>query len=231
LRPRAPAGAAAARPAELYPAEERLEVLPLIPTGTRALLDVGCGRGGFGRSLRNSGRVGTIWGLEQNGAFGQEASRHYDELIIGTFPEALVGHPARFDCVVFNDVLEHMVDPWEALRQARSLLKPGGAVVASIPNVRNARTLFDLVVRGDWTYVDMGVLDRTHLRFFTKRTVRSLFSESGYRVDALHGINSLGRSHFPLGTVLPPVLGDLAFTGFGVRARPAEAGHQAPRVW
>lgn len=195
-------------------------MLPLVPHGTGALLDVGCGRGGFGRALRTSGRAATIWALEQDQAFGREAATHYDEVIVGSFPEALAGHPMRFDCIVFNDVLEHMVDPWNALRQARRHLERRGTVVASIPNVRNARTVFDLAVRGDWTYVDMGVLDRTHLRFFTKKTVRALFGESGYVVEEIHGINPLGRSRFPLGHVLPVLLRDLAFTGLGVRARP-----------
>lgn len=210
-----------ADPVALYPVDERLEVLPLIPHGTGSVLDVGCGRGGFGRALRATGRATTIWAVEPNEAFGREAAPHYDEVIVGTFPMALAGRPQRFDCIVFNDVLEHMVDPWEALRQTRAHLEPGGTVVASIPNVRNARTTFDLLVRGSWTYVDMGVLDRTHLRFFTKKTVRSLFQAAGYRVDVLHGINPLGRSRFPLGHVLPLLLGELAYTGFAVRACPS----------
>lgn len=213
-------GTGAADPSEAYLFTDRVEMLPLIPHATGTLLDVGCGRGDFGRALRTAGRATTICALEQNEAFGREAATHYDEVIVGTFPDALAEHSRRFDCIVFNDVLEHMVDPWNALRQARAHLEPGGAVVASIPNVRNARTVFDLAVRGDWTYVDMGVLDRTHLRFFTKATVRALFAESGFAVEELHGINPLGRSHRRLGHVLPLVLGELAYTGFGVRARP-----------
>lgn len=197
-------------------------MLPLVPHASGAVLDVGCGRGGFGRSLRVSGRARIIWALEENKAFSRAVIPHYDEVITGTFPDALIGHSMRFDCIVFNDVLEHMVDPWEALRQARSYLTPRGSVVASVPNVRNARTVFNLSVRGDWTYVDMGVLDKTHLRFFTKRTVHTLFREAGYEVEAIRGINPMGQSHFPLGYVLPLLLRDMAFTGFGVRARPVK---------
>lgn len=216
---RANEGAGPAPPSGLYPFDERVEVLPLVPHTTGAVLDVGCGRGGFGRSLRTSGRVGTIWALEEDEAFGREAAHNYDELIVGSFPAALAGHSTRFDCIVFNDVLEHMADPWDALREARTHLEPGGTVVASIPNVRNVRTVFDLLVRGDWTYVDMGVLDRTHLRFFTKRTVHALFRDSGYEVEVLYGINPLGQSRFPLGRVMPLLFGELAYTGFAVRAR------------
>jgi SAM-dependent methyltransferase len=156
--------------------------------------------------------------VEQSAVFAREAAAHYDELIVGAFPDALAGRGMRFACIVFNDVLEHMVDPWSALRRARDHLRPDGVVVASIPNVRNARTVFDLVVRGRWTYVDMGVLDRTHLRFFTKNSVDSLFRDSGYSVDRLYGINALGRSRPPLGSILPKLLGEFAYTGLAIRA-------------
>jgi hypothetical protein len=112
-----------------------------------------------------------------------------------------------------------MVDPWQTLRAAHRHLQEDGVVVASIPNVRNARTLFDLCIRGNWAYVDMGVLDQTHLRFFTKKSIGALFDDAGYDIEVVRGVNPLGRSHFPLGNVLPVVLGDLAYTGFGVRAK------------
>jgi 2-polyprenyl-3-methyl-5-hydroxy-6-metoxy-1,4-benzoquinol methylase len=191
----------------------------LIPEGTGAVLDVGCGRGGFGRLLRRSGRLTTLWAVEQDETFAREAAPHYDEMIVGDFPEALVDRAMRFDCIVFNDVLEHMVDPWHALRRAQEHLEPAGAVVASIPNVRNARTLFNLCVLGDWAYVDMGVLDRTHLRFFTRKSIGAMFAEAGYRIENVRGINPLGRSHLAVGRMLPFFIRDFAYTGFGVRAR------------
>lgn len=208
----------------LYPVEPRLEMLAFVPDPCHAVLEVGCGRGGFGQTLRRSGRVTTLWAVEPNEAFSREAKEHYDQLVVGAFPEALAGEGMRFDCIVFNDVLEHMVDPWQTLRTAHHHLQDGGVVVASIPNVRNARTLFDLCVRGDWAYEDMGVLDRTHLRFFTKKSIGALFNDCGFDIELVRGVNPLARSHFPLGRVLPIVLGDLAYTGFGVRARRRPTG-------
>jgi SAM-dependent methyltransferase len=157
--------------------------------------------------------------VEARPEFVAEASPHYDEIVTGTFPKALSGCPVRFDCIVFNDVLEHMADPWAALHTARGLLTPEGTVVASIPNVRNLETVFQLVVRGQWTYAASGVLDRTHLRFFTKRSIRVLFEESGFGIEAIGGIHPLGRSHSRLVRTLPRLTGEFAYTGFAVRAR------------
>ena len=182
-------------------------MLPFVPSTARCILDVGCGRGGFGYALRESDPTRTIWAVESETDFAATASAHYDEMVVGVFPEALSTDPSppRFDCIVFNDVLEHQVDPWETLRTTKQLLTADGTVVASIPNVRNLRTVFDLAVRGDWTYVEMGVLDRTHLRFFTRRTTVALFEDSGYEVEALAGINALGRSRLPIARALPVV--------------------------
>lgn len=214
--------------AELYPFDRRLEVLPLVPDCTGIVLDVGCGRGGFGHALRTHNRARCIWGLEQNESLRTTAAPHYDSLIVGTFPEALQGCGYLFDCIVFNDVLEHMVDPWSALGCAQAYLTPDGSVVASIPNVRNARTVFGLAIRGDWTYVDMGVLDRTHLRFFTKSTICDLFNKAGYDVEEVRGINSIGQSRRGLGRGLRLLFGEMAFTGFAVRARPSRSAEGEP---
>ena len=219
----------------IYPFDERREVLPFVPVSARVVLDVGCGRGGFGFALRREGPARTLWAVEPDPDLAAEAAHHYDGMLTGTYPEALdsdgSGRPAgpdgpgvRFDCIVFNDVLEHLVDPWAVLRDTVRHLAPGGTVVASIPNVRNARTVARLVVRGDWTYVDMGVLDRTHLRFFTRRTVRALFEDSGYEVEALAGINVLGRSRSRAARALPALVGEFAYMGFAIRAHPIRYG-------
>lgn len=207
-----------------YPFDERREVLPFVPPSARTVLDVGCGPGGFGLALRDDAAAGrTLWAIEADPVLAAAAEPHYDRLLLGSFPEALdqagdvVGY---FDCVVFNDVLEHMVDPWEALRLTLPLLAPGGTVVASLPTIRNARTVADLVVRGRWTYVDLGVLDRTHLRFFTRRTIRSLFHDTGFCVEAMAGIHAIGASRGGVFRALPVLLGEFAYTGFALRARP-----------
>jgi len=94
-----------------------------------------------------------------------------------------------FDCIVFNDVLEHMIFPEQALQYAKSLLAEGGVVVASIPNIRSLVTLFRLLFRAQWEYTDSGVLDKTHLRFFTKSSIVDMFEREGYALEEICGIN------------------------------------------
>lgn len=111
-------------------------------------------------------------------------------MVEGYFPEQVTQLEEMFDLIVLNDVLEHMVDPWSALSATSSLLGAGGHVVASIPNIRYFPVILDLVRRDEWTYSDWGVLDRTHLRFFTATTMRRMFESSGFEVVDAAGINS-----------------------------------------
>src|SRR5262249_29567945 len=123
------------------------------------------------------------------------AGTKLDKVITGNFGEDLDVGDEAFDCIVFNDVLEHMIDPYSALGYARKLLAPGGCVVASIPNVRYFDNVWNLVIEGSWEYKDIGVLDRTHLRFFTKSSIKSMFVDLGYKIETIKGINSLDWCH------------------------------------
>ena len=95
---------------------------------------------------------------------------------------ALVGEE-RFDDVVFGDILEHLIDPWRALRDAAAVLRPEGKVLTSIANVSHVSTLWCLVVRGRWPHQTRGIHDRTHLRFFTRRTLLELFAQAELEVE------------------------------------------------
>lgn len=198
-----------------YPAWTRAEVAPFLPDDARRILDVGCGVGGFAAHLQ--GRE--AFGLEPNDAAADRAERHYVEVYRGAFPDA-VPAGARFDCIVFNDVLEHLVDPWGAVRDCHAMLSDGGRVVASIPNMRYMRVLRRLVINADWTYDNFGVLDRTHLRWFTYKTMRSLFEDGGFEVELLEPINvERGWKARILLAIAP--LADLAALQFVVVARPS----------
>lgn len=165
----------------------RPEMAALLPPEAQTILDVGCGAGRFAHSLKTPGRE--VWGIEIHRDEGQKAAQLLDRVLIGDVCSLLTELPdARFDAIYFNDVLEHLVDPYSLLRQIQVKLRPQGVILVSLPNVRYIRNLFHLLVKKDWTYVDHGVLDRTHLRFFTLKSAQNVFRDAGLEIEAWQGI-------------------------------------------
>ncbi len=121
-----------------------------------------------------------LWGIDPMPP-PPDRSHSYQTRLVGLFPDD-IGDGELFDCVVFNDVLEHTADPWAVLRKTRALLTPDAAIVVSIPNVRHVSVLVPLIAGGRWDYEDWGILDRTHLRFFTRATAVELLQSTGYTV-------------------------------------------------
>lgn len=170
-----------------YPDSPRPEVAEFVPATTKRLLDVGCFQGAFGARLVERGIE--VWGVEVDEFAARVASTRLTRVLVGAYPAVL---PAgeTFDCIIFNDVLEHIVDPQRVLAVARSHLTERGCVIASLPNVRNISVIAPLVLYGRWDYADAGLLDRTHVRWFTKSTMRELFEGAGYRVERQVPINA-----------------------------------------
>lgn len=149
--------------------EDRPEMVNLVPPMAHRVLDVGCSTGRFGAALREHMPDAEIIGIDTRPQSAATMSS-YDRFITGMFPGDMPS-ALPFDCVVFNDVLEHMVDPWDVLRHTHSMLTPTASVIASIPNIRHVSVLAPLAIKGRWDYRDTGILDRTHLRFFTRASV------------------------------------------------------------
>jgi 2-polyprenyl-3-methyl-5-hydroxy-6-metoxy-1,4-benzoquinol methylase len=176
-----------------YAPSERSEVARLLPESYRNVLEVGCAKGGFRASLDKNAEV---WGIEPNPSAAQVAAAAGYRIIVGTYDCVASQCPDKyFDLVVCNDVIEHMVDHDKFLEEIKSKLKPGGVIVGSVPNVRYFGNIFKLVFKRDWEYVEQGILDRTHLRFFTEKSLRRSFLSHGYKVDALIGVNSEFNRH------------------------------------
>jgi 2-polyprenyl-3-methyl-5-hydroxy-6-metoxy-1,4-benzoquinol methylase len=180
--------------------EPRPEMVPYIPDAARQLLDVGCAQGHFAQALRERNPSAVLWGIDPE-PHGDGRPNPYDTRLVGEFPAA-IPPGIQFDCIVFNDVLEHMVDPWAALRSARTILELGGSLVASLPNVRHVSVIRPLVLRGDWRYQDSGILDRNHLRFFTRSTISDLFETTGFRVMQLDPIRVATRGRLAVANKL-----------------------------
>jgi 2-polyprenyl-3-methyl-5-hydroxy-6-metoxy-1,4-benzoquinol methylase len=169
----------------------RSELVRFVPSGTTRLLDIGCAGGRYGAELAETIPGIDLWGVEPDEECSRQAQAHFGTVIQGTFPESADQLPrGTFEVVTFNDVLEHMVEPASALEAVKPLLRPAGKVIASIPNVRHRSVIWPLLRGGDWKYEKYGLLDRTHLRFFTRKTTRELFEQNGWRIVSCEGINA-----------------------------------------
>lgn len=215
-----------------YGDDPRADVGAHIPRGATSALDVGCSRGGFGRTLRAAlGSGARIVGVEatQAGAEAASVDHGYDEVLQGYFPHAFEGRDEQFEQIYFNDVLEHILDPWQVLRDTHAFLAPGGRVLAAIPSIQYFTAVKDLI-RGRWDYTDAGTLDRTHVRFFTRATMVEMFEDTGYVVEQCIGLNSIvdaWRAKPGIGPAvkarLGRVLGDARYLQFLIIARSEQA--------
>jgi 2-polyprenyl-3-methyl-5-hydroxy-6-metoxy-1,4-benzoquinol methylase len=175
---------------DAYYSQHRPEMRRLIPQSAKSLLDIGCGAGSFGEAIRAERSELSLFGIELFEDEAARARKHYEEVWSGDVHDVLQKIDSRsFDLIVFNDLLEHLIDPQKALRQSRELLSSEGKVLASIPNMRFWPALSDLIFQADWRYRDAGVMDSTHLRFFTRKSIVRMFEQTGYRVIQMHGIN------------------------------------------
>lgn len=165
----------------------RLDVLALLAPTTGRVLDVGCGRGATGAALLHSGRADAVDGIELAAAAADAATGEagYRTVVVGDLETAdRAGLDHDYDTIMCNDVLEHVQDPWSVLQTlVDDHLRPGGTVVVSVPNVQCAEVVGPLLL-GRFEYADDGVLDRTHLRFFTRRSARALVESAGLTVAA-----------------------------------------------
>jgi methionine biosynthesis protein MetW len=155
-------------------------ICDMIPSGSR-ILDVGCGTGSVSVLIRDTCHA-TVIGIEPNEMRAQAAMRRGLEVHVGVLDASTAAAVGKFDVVIFADVLEHVPDPILLLEAARPVLRDGGSVVISTPNVAHWSVRWDLF-RGRFNYQSRGIMDATHLRWFTRATLESLFTEAGYTVD------------------------------------------------
>lgn len=194
---------------EEYYTHPRSDMLGYIPEDVGRVLEVGCGSGSFGSIIKE--RSGAeVWGIELSEEAAEAAGRVLDRVFVGDIEKNDFPLPeGYFDCIVFNDVLEHLLDPWALLKKVRGRLADGGLVVASIPNIRYYRIVKNLLLEKKWEYRDAGVLDRTHLRFFTCRSMREMFTGCGFEVVTIEGLR--GKSPPVVPQAAQPDLLEFAF--------------------
>lgn len=201
----------------------RPEMLDFIPADSRRLLDVGCGEGYFAQQFKQA-RNAEVWGIEVVEARARVAVGRLDKVLVGDIATLIPQLPVSFfDAVVFNDVLEHLLDPFDVLARIKTCLTPRGVVVSSIPNIRYYPTFYDLLAYCEWEYEESGILDSTHLRFFTERSIRKMYERLGYEVLRHEGINKLEqlpRRFWIANALANRRFLDMQFVQFATVARP-----------
>ena len=150
------------------------------------ILEVGCSAGYFGAALKDVGH--RVWGVEPNHVAAEAARSLLDGVFAGFIQDYFKANTDRkFDVIVFGDVLEHISYPEEVLLLCRTHLNTSGTIVASVPNVAHL-AVRTMLLEGRWDYAELGILDRTHLRFFTRASLTRLFSNSAYQVLRMYPV-------------------------------------------
>jgi 2-polyprenyl-3-methyl-5-hydroxy-6-metoxy-1,4-benzoquinol methylase len=205
-------------------ASTRDDVTVLVPPGATRVLDVGCSVGAMGAVLLQRGH--TVTGLEASPELAQQA-RAVLSHVIEADVEALaankddVGGP--YDCVIFADVLEHLRDPWAVTRWGANLLAPGGSLVISVPNIRHLHLLNSVLLRRRWPYEEVGIFDRTHLRWFAYKNLPQLLNGTGLKIAELRRTYMLNLNPAARINRLAPHIGDFGTLQFVFRAEQSDA--------
>ena len=177
-----------AKAASYFANARRDWVEPMAPDPRRVVLELGCGNGATGALALRQGKCGAWVGIERQGAAAAEAARVLSDVLVGDVDALDIPYAeASFDLLVLGEVLEHLPDPDATLRRLAGLVKPGGEVLASTPNISHWRVIAGLLA-GRFDYEAEGVMDRTHLRWFTPRSLKRAFEQAGLtqvRVRAL----------------------------------------------
>ena len=175
---------------------ERKEMLEFLPVKYKTVLEIGCAEGGFKDLLGNDCEY---WGVEYDGNAASIAKGKLHKVFVGQYSdieEQLANN--YFDLVICNDVIEHMYDERAFLHSIKTKMNSQGTIIISLPNVRYIKNIYELLVKKDWRYRDAGILDRTHLRFFTQKSIEHTMQDAGFYIGKINGINTAIRSQSPL---------------------------------
>lgn len=200
----------------------RADIVGLVPRAGGALLDVGGGIGATAALLKREGAVDRAGVVDLVAADPAQLGLdfHYSlNLEDDATVERIVAEQGQMQVILCLDVLEHVVDPWSLVTQLTKILAPGGHVVASIPNVRYYKLSFPLFFLGKWELADKGILDRTHLRWFTRKTATELMRSSGLVVEVVQGKLGGGRKVRLLNLLTLGLLSDFFTVQFLIRVR------------
>lgn len=170
----------AAKPQEYFDGA-RADIVAQLPNDPSAtILEIGCGNGSTGAIAKAEGKCARYVGIDVDEKAVSAAREALDAVVHGNVEEIdfeALGGP--FSAVILSEVLEHLLDPWKLLGRVNQIMRPGALIIASSPNVANMRLVGQLL-RNRFDYTPAGVMDRTHLRWFTSATFREMFEKAGF---------------------------------------------------
>jgi len=205
---------------QLYFSSERSEMVQFLPSEYSSVLEIGCNVGNFRQFVS---KPCEYWGVEPFEEAANVAKTKMDKVLVGFYDKIASEIPDDyFDLIIACDVIEHMEQPWNFLQSIKRKMTAKSSIVLSIPNVRYYGNLKNLLYHKDWKYEDLGILDITHLRFFTEKSIIRLLNENGFEIEIMKGINPIiiRRRSLPKYWLAKFVLGaDIEFLQFGVRAK------------
>jgi len=206
----------------------RPEMAQFLPTRYCKVLEIGCGEGDFRTHFNQNCEY---WGIEPFQIAAKVASKKLFKVLIGPYEKVFELLPdTYFDLVICNDVIEHMFDHNAFFLSIKQKLKKDSYIVGSIPNVRFYLNLYELVIDKDWKYKGEGILDQTHLRFFTEKSLKRILIEHEFIIEEFSGINKLSITANCVRKIINKILiyilgGDVQFPQFGFRDKyPAAFG-------
>jgi len=171
------------RKKEEYYATIQQELIELVPDGIEHILEFGCGTGLTGRAIKNKSKNKVeVVGVEIEPDIAEKARENIDKVINNDAEKLELPYNSDyFDCMIYGNILEHLVYPERLLIKNDKFLKSNGYVIAIIPNVAHYRVI-KMLLRKEWNYADRGILDDTHLRFFAIKNIKAMFNKANLKI-------------------------------------------------
>lgn len=185
---------------------KRSEIFSLINLSSKSILEVGCAYGALGEAIKLNNPEVVLHGIEINPEAQEHLVKNYDKFYIADVETFDLNNFNRtYDSIIYADVLEHTRNPDLIVAEHLHFLNEDGEIIISVPNIRNIRIIYELLVNGNWSYTESGILDSTHYKFFTKKTLITLINRLGLKIISINA-NREAYSH-PIAKVASFILG------------------------
>jgi 2-polyprenyl-3-methyl-5-hydroxy-6-metoxy-1,4-benzoquinol methylase len=182
---------------------KRTKLVDMLPSIRGKVLDIGCAAGGTLEYLKSKGASYTVGIDTDQEAIRIAEKKNLDLVFTGNVEkDDLPFLENEFDCIIMADILEHLYNPWETLKKITYYLKNDGYMLLSIPNIKHYYILTRLILYDEWSYCEAGILDNTHIRFFTLKETKRMLDDAGLKIVAIKDVTSTRGKMKILNTLL-----------------------------